>query len=159
MWSANTALKMRLIVVILCCLVYSALGSHAPHSDHEEDFLLESSALGHSDSEADLREELSLILQTLNGTQKIPGICWVCRKVLRFILPKIRRHDHTSRIRFVLHSACRKSGVPAFICNYFINGYFNKLVRDIRSGMHTSRSICRAIHLCWWPRAASKQLL
>ncbi|KAG9331057.1 hypothetical protein JZ751_020407 [Albula glossodonta] len=159
MWSANTALKMRLIVVILCCLVYSALGSHAPHSDHEEDFLLESSALGHTDSEADLREELSLILQTLNGTQEIPGICWVCRKVLGIILSRIRRHDHVNHIKSVLHSACRANSIPAFICNYFINGYFNKLVRDIRRGMHTPRSICRALRLCWWPRAARKQLL
>ncbi|KAG9331058.1 hypothetical protein JZ751_020408 [Albula glossodonta] len=126
--------------VIGSCLIVLAFGKHVPDADIGEDFPLEFSDGG------DLPD-----LDTLNDTQKIPGICWACKKVMGWVVKQILPRDTKKHIRHVLHSVCRSISIPSFLCKYLVNGYFGKLVHQLLTG-HSAKWICRALRLCWWPQ-------
>ncbi|KAI1895043.1 hypothetical protein AGOR_G00102210 [Albula goreensis] len=152
--------------VIGSCLVVLAFGKHVPDADLGEDFPLEFSdegdlpdldvpldlsALVDPALFSELEKELQLRPGTLNDTQKIPGICWACKKVMGWVVKKILPKDTKRHISHVLHTVCRSIYIPSFLCKYLVNGYFAKLVHQLLTG-HSAKWICRALRLCWWPQ-------
>ncbi|KAG7465956.1 hypothetical protein MATL_G00159620 [Megalops atlanticus] len=138
--------KMYLFMVIGYYLVYSAFGEHIP--DAGEDF--PSFDLDDSAFDIDLNEVLHFDPMILNSTQEIPGVCFVCKKVVRFVLRRIPFRPSKRQVRNALYTACRRVRVPHRLCWRIVNGYIGRLVRKIVS-LHAAGAVCRALRLCWWP--------
>ncbi|KAI1895042.1 hypothetical protein AGOR_G00102200 [Albula goreensis] len=163
---------MLLFVVIGYGLVCLASGKHPPDFDPGEDFSLEFSAAYEADGPdlpdpdedvpldfsalldpeilTELETEFQLHPGTLNGTQEIPGVCWVCRKVVSWVLKRLHRNTR-NEISKVLHRTCRRIRISRSLCRYVVNGYFNRLASLILR-KHSARWVCRGLRLCWWPQ-------
>ncbi|KAJ8398163.1 hypothetical protein AAFF_G00430070 [Aldrovandia affinis] len=131
----------------------SVYGKHVPDfEDPEEDFLSDVLGLDNRTFDLELMKELDAFSPGSLNTPKIPGICYVCRKVLGWVTRHIPHHGSKRRIRRVLHIACRKVRIPSFLCNYLVNKWFGKLVTKLVINSRNPRWICRSLRLCWWPR-------
>ncbi|XP_036398935.1 uncharacterized protein LOC118787471 [Megalops cyprinoides] len=124
-------------------LDFAAFWEHIP--DTGEDF--PSFDLDDSAFDIDLNGELRFDPTKLNSTQKIPGVCFVCKKVVGFVLRKIPRPS-SRQVRNALHSVCRRIRVPHWICRKVV--HIGRLIHKIVS-LHAPWAVCRALHLCWWP--------
>ncbi|KAG7465957.1 hypothetical protein MATL_G00159630 [Megalops atlanticus] len=138
--------KMHLFLAIGYYLIYSAFGKHIPDAGEDSPSLdLDDSAF-----DIDLNGELHFDPMKLNSTQKIPGVCFICKKVVGYVLHKVHGTPTEREVKDFLHSACRDIHVPHWMCRKIVNGFFGKLVHKIVS-LHAARAVCMALHLCWWP--------
>ncbi|XP_066546859.1 prosaposin [Amia ocellicauda] len=108
-----------------------------------------SSAYAVSDPPITFDEEVLLDLLKLNSTEKIPGVCYVCRTVVTEVRRMLPVNDTKQQICRVLEHVCQTTHVLKFLCHRVVNNYIKQLVENIL--LHSSpRAICRAIRLCWW---------
>ncbi|XP_064168974.1 antimicrobial peptide NK-lysin-like [Anguilla rostrata] len=103
---------------------------------------------GHFHGEGFSETEDDLALQTeMERTQKIPGTCFICKRIVEKVKRTISNDASKQEIVEKLHRVCEILPVIKASCKRLVSKYIDKLATELAAGDDV-RTACVKIKLC-----------